>query len=74
MNSNQPDWATEYRLKLIRELAALSFNDDLEGDRRGLLVKIMFLCDMTDDFLDQNKGQYEDAIKSLNMGGVTVEL
>ena len=55
------NWTPERRLEIIKALAGQAL--PRLGKERDLLIRIMFMCDMPDVFLEANKGNYEDAIK-----------
>ena len=60
------EWTNEERLNLIQALAAMTYQDKLpkrQDQIRDVMQRIMFLCDMSAEFLEANKGNYEDAIK-----------
>ncbi len=57
------EWTPENRLKIISALAAQAL-DGFKGETRLMfLQRIMFLCDMPDEFLEENKRNFEDAIE-----------
>lgn len=66
-------WTPTYRLKLIKALAVKSVVGLAGKNQQQLMVSIMFLCDMPAGFLEENKEQYEDAIK-LAHADITMEL
>ena len=68
------EWTTENRLNLIREVAAAEYEGIDACQTREALRRIMFLCDMPSEFLEQNKINYEDAIASVARGGKLVEV
>jgi hypothetical protein len=66
-------WTPEYRLKLIKALAHISHHGPRGETIEMLMERIMFLCDMPDNFLEANKRNWEDAIKIADID-LTVEL
>ncbi len=69
------DWTPENRLKLIWELAAMSFNGPTRSQKdKDLMQRIMFLCDCPAEFLEINKINYRDAIEAAERGTTRVEL
>lgn len=70
------EWTNEERLALIKALAAISYQDKRpkrKDEIRDVMQRIMFLCDMPPEFLEQNKKNYEDAIK-FSQAELTVSL
>lgn len=65
------NWTPNERLKLIKALCVI--NGPKAETYRQLMERIMFLCDMPDQFLENNRANYEDAIK-LAKADITVEL
>ena len=60
------EWTPEERLNLIKALAATAYADKrpkTNHEQRDLMQRIMFLCDMPPEFLEKNKGNYEDVIR-----------
>jgi len=43
-------------------------------DQKDALQRIMFLCDMSDEFLERGKANFQDARDGIARGGTTVEL
>lgn len=64
------NWTPERRLEIIQALAAQSLCGPKCETHAQLMQRIMFLCDMPDEFLEINKGNYEDAIKLADAGFV----
>lgn len=56
------EWTAEQRLELIRLLAAKSHNGPEGESIQFLMERIMFLCNMPAEFLEQNKANYKDII------------
>lgn len=59
-------WTPEKRLEIIKAVAAIAYQDKRpkrKDEMRDVMERIMFLCDMPEEFLEKNKREYEDAIK-----------
>jgi hypothetical protein len=54
-------WTPEERLNFIWALAAKSVNGH-QAPNRDLMIRIMFLCESSEEFLELNKANYQDAI------------
>jgi hypothetical protein len=65
------EWTPEDRLELIWLLAAKSLDGPKGETHRMLMERIMFLCDMPNEFLEINRGNYEDVIGKPR---ITIEL
>lgn len=56
-------WTPEYRLKVIHAVAAKNYKSDRPEGSESMLQRIMFLCSMTDEFLNKTVDQYTEEIE-----------
>ncbi len=65
------DWTSKKRLQIIKAVVAIGPED--RNDFAGFKQRIMFLCDMPDQFLEDNKDKYAGAIK-FAQADITIEI